>query len=193
VRARFGLVLCAAAVTAGCGSSPSSTFYALGPSQGIAQAGAPHAIKLRRVTIPGYLDRPEIVRRVVDFRLGVAAYERWGEPLDAMLGRVLAEDLEQRLPGSSVFTEDGAITAEPDATVEIELRRFDVGANGEVNLVAEVASERGPGHQASTSRAVVLHATPKDATTAALVAAMSELLGQLADQVSMLLRVAAGS
>jgi len=102
---------------------------------------------------------------------------------------VLAEDLEQRLPGSSVFTEDGSITAAPDATVEVDVRRFDVGATGGVNLVAEVAVlQAGQGHPASTSRAVTLSEAPKDETTTSFVAAMSDLLGQLADQVAALLR-----
>ncbi len=183
----FFAVAIGAVLVAGCGSSPNSTFYALAPTQGAAQKGAPHAIKVRRVTIPGYLDRPEIVRRVVDFKLGVDQYERWGEPLDAMLGRVLAADIEQRTPGSTVFTEDGAITVDPDATVEIDLREFAVGAGGEVDLDAEIAVERGTSHTAASSQAVSLRKSPKDGSTASLVSAMSDLLGQLADRVAVML------
>jgi hypothetical protein len=187
MRANLGLVLLAAAL-AGCGSSPPSTFYALAPTQGSAQPSTYHTVKVRRLGIPGYLDRPEVVRRIVDFKLGVADTERWGEPFDEMVGRVLAEDLQQRAPGTSVFAEGGAITADPDATVEVDLRRFDVDANGEVTLVAQVAVEKGTAHVGAATKSVTLKGKPNNAGTSALVETMSDLLGQLADQIAPLLR-----
>jgi uncharacterized lipoprotein YmbA len=87
-----------------------------------------------------------------------------------------------------VFTEDGAITADPEATVEIDILRFDIGEDGEVNLVAEIAVERGQGHSATGARSVHLHMRPSGATTSALVKTMSDLLGQLADNVAAVLR-----
>ena len=210
MRTRARLVTFAGALLAlatGCGSSPEPIFYALSPTRGVVQVqaqaqaqaqlspppgapqtGAPHAIRIRRPGLAGYLDRPEIVRRVVEFRLGVAANERWGEPLDMMVARVLAEDIQQRVPGASVFTAEGAITADPDATVEVDVQRFDVGETGEVNLVAQVAVERGATHTAAATQAVRLGARPKADTTAALVSTMSDLLGQMADQIAAMLR-----
>ena len=37
----------------------------------------------------------------------------WGEPVGAMLGRVLVIELSQRLPNSKVYSESGAITGMP--------------------------------------------------------------------------------
>ncbi len=182
------LCVLAVTITTACASSPEPSFYALAPTPGATQPPAPRTIRIRRPGIAGYLDRPEIVHRVADFRLGVASDERWGEPLDAMLGRVIAEDVEQRLPGSSVYTQDGAITADTDTTVEVDVRRFDIGGAGEVNLVAEVAVEHGDGHGPAASHPVTLKETPKTTTTAGLVATMSDLLGQLADQIAAMLR-----
>jgi uncharacterized lipoprotein YmbA len=145
-------------------------------------------IEIRRPAVAGYLDRPEIVRRIVDYRLGVAANDRWGEPLDAMIGRVLAQDLEQRAPGSSVYTEAGSITAPADAFVEVDLRRFDVSDDGNVTLVAEVAVERAGEHAPVAVRSVSLHEAPAGGSTGALALAMSELLGKLSDQIAAILR-----
>jgi uncharacterized protein len=180
----------------GCGSSPAAHFFALSPSpehapvagEASTAPAAPHAIRLRRPSIPGYLDRPEIVRSVVGYRLGLGNSERWGGPLDEMIGRVLAQDIERRLPGTSVFTEDGAITADPDATVEVSVQRFEVGEGGDVSLAVEVAVTRGPDRAAPVTRAVHLGARPEDGTTSGLVATMSALLGQLADQIAAMLR-----
>jgi uncharacterized lipoprotein YmbA len=173
---------------AACGSSPEPAFYALAPTRGVAENTGLHTVRIRRPGLAGYLDRPEIVRQVTDYRLGVAANERWGEPLDAMLGRVLAEDVEQRVPGVSVFTEDGAITQDPDATVEVDVRRLDVGAEGRANLWAEVAVERANHQGSPASRSVQLSAVPASPATSALVATLSDLLGQLADQIAAMLR-----
>jgi uncharacterized lipoprotein YmbA len=184
----FLLNFSAFAPLAACGSSAEPAFYALAPTRGVAENRGLHTVRIRRPGLAGYLDRPEIVRQVTDYRLGVAVNERWGEPLDAMLGRVLAEDVEQRVPGASVFTEDGAITQDPDATVEVDIRRFDVGAEGRVNLWAEVAVERASHQGQPATRSVQLSAVPASAATSALVATMSDLLGQLADQIAALLR-----
>jgi uncharacterized lipoprotein YmbA len=185
VRAWVAAALCSA-VWSGCGSSPGSTFFALAPATGVPQPCRLRAIEIRRPGLAGYLDRPEIVKRVVDFRLGIAGTDRWGEPLDAMVARVLAQDVEQRLPESTVFTEEGAITADPDATVEVDVRRFDVDDTGEVVLQAEVALEVGASHAATTSRGLTLREKPHGPTTPALVGAMSDLLGRLADRIAAL-------
>lgn len=185
-----------AASTVACGSSPPSAFYALSPTPGDtpsppalpapAIGASARAIRLRRPSIPSYLDRPEIVRRVAGDRLGLATDERWGGPLDEMIGRVLAQDVEERLPGSSVYVEDGAITADPDATVEVNVERFEEGDGGDLTLVAQVAVERGDAHRASAARSVRLVARA-GASTAAQVAAMSNLLGRLAQEIAAML------
>jgi uncharacterized protein len=184
----FAAALLLLAGATACGSSAPATFYALSPESGAVHPAPFHTVRLRRPGVAGYLDRPEIIRRIVDFRLGLVDTDRWASPLDEMLGRVLAQDLQQRLPGSSVFTEDGAITADADATVEVDVRRFDVGDSGEVNLVAEVALEKQGTHAAAGTRAVTLRQTPTAGSTTALVHTMSDLLGQLADQIAALLR-----
>ncbi|HEX3771212.1 MAG TPA: PqiC family protein [Polyangiaceae bacterium] len=171
----------------GCGSSPPSSFFALSPTSpaaaGSAQPGALHTVRIRRPALPGYLDRPEVVHRIAGYRLGVAANDRWGGPLDEMVGRVLAQDLEVRVPGVSAYTEDGAISAEADATVEVNIERFEADERGEMWLAADVAVERGLAHQGAT-RSVHLTSHSHGETTAAIVAAMSDLLGQLSDQIA---------
>ncbi len=172
----------------GCGVSPPSTFYALSAESGTAQPSPVHTLKLRRPAIAGYLDRQVIVKTVVDHRLGLVDTDRWAAPLDEMLGRVLAQDVEQRLAGSVVFTEDGAITADANLTLEVDVRRFDVGDGGKVNLVAEVALEKGDAHASVGTRTVELQQVPRCPTTQALVAAMSDLVGKLADVIAALAR-----
>ena len=88
-------------------------------------------MELQRPGLAGYLDRPGIVRANSAVQLSVTTNERWGEPLGDLIGRILAENLNQRLPGSSVFTSSGSISAQPDARVELDVQRLDADASGD--------------------------------------------------------------
>ena len=137
---------------------------------------------------PGYLDRPEIVRNNADYRLRIPAGERWGEPVGDLIARTLAEDLTARMPGTSVFTSSGSISATADRTVELDVQRFDLDGQGQVVLLAQVAVSRGTSRSVASAQTVQVRVTPAGATTADMVAAMSAALGQLADRIAPMLR-----
>ncbi len=93
--------------------------------------GAPKAIELRQIGLARYLERSQIVRSSENYRLDVMANDWWGEPLGAMLARVLVEELSQRLPQSIVFAETGAVSVTPDATIELNVSRLDENTAGD--------------------------------------------------------------
>jgi uncharacterized lipoprotein YmbA len=167
---------------AGC-SSPDPTLYTLDPAPGQAVATNFHTIEVRKPGLAGYLDRSDIVLKNSAYKLSTNSQERWGEPLGDMIGRVLTQDLTQRLPGAGVFDQSGAITAYPDARLEVDILTFDPGASGDVTLNASYALESGTGHHPIASRHVTLTA-PTTGGAANLAATMSALLGQLADQIA---------
>ncbi len=170
-------------VLAGC-SSPDPTFYTLQtlPGQPIQTQAA--TIEVRRPGLAGYLDRSDIVLKNAAYRLNVNSQLRWGEPLGDMIGRVLTQNLSQRLPNASVFSQSGAITADPQLRVEVDILNFDADASGAVVLNAEVAVERGSTHQPVRTRHVSLTAQPAAPGAGSLVAGMSSLLGTLSDRVA---------
>ena len=161
-------------------NSPSPALYTMEVPPGAARRGGPRVIEIRAVSMARYLERSQIVRSTENFRLDVLPNDWWGEPLDAMLGRVLARALTQRLPGSTVFVENGAISVEPEATLQVNVQRLDQDAARAIHLIAQFAIRRG----ASETRGVALRVPVRGATTADLVAAMSEAVGQLADQIA---------
>jgi uncharacterized lipoprotein YmbA len=179
---RRGGLLALAAVLASC-SSPNPKLYILAMLPGKTLRGAPSAVDLRAIAIARYLERSQIVRTSEGYRLDVLSNEWWGEPLDTMMGRVLVQELDQRLPGSTVYSDSGAISTPADATVEINLQRFDLDRDGDVLLAAQIAVEG----KRSASRAVALKERPEDGSTQALVAAMSVAVAQLADTIAEML------
>lgn len=171
-------------LTASC-ASPDPALFTLQPVAGTAQAAtAGQVIELRRPGLAGYLDRPDIVLRDAGYQLSVNSQQRWAEPIGDMIGRVLTQDLSQRVPSSTVFSESGAITADPTLRVELDIVRFDQGADGRLTLVAETALEAGRSHVPLRTRHITLTADAPGPGAAALVAAMSTLLGQLADRLA---------
>ena len=178
------MLLALAALPAGC-ASPNPTLYILAPVPGTpqtsaARAGTPRIVALRAISIPHYLERSQIVRSSEGYRMDVLSNEWWGEPLDAMMSRILVQELNQRLPGSTVYGDRGAISTSPDATVEINLQRLDLDRDGTVLLTAQIAVDG----KATASRGVALTVRPADGTTQALVAAMSTATAQLADAIA---------
>ena len=91
---------------------------------------APKVIALRAIAIAHYLERSQIVRSSEGYRMDVLSNEWWGEPLDTMMGRILVQELNQRLPGNTVYGDSGAISTPADATVEINLQRLDTRSPG---------------------------------------------------------------
>lgn len=184
MRALAGILLLLAA----CAHSPDPRFFALSAQNGSpARPPRPLKVELRRTALPGYLDRPHIVRRSTAEQLELGGDERWGAPLDEMVGATLAEDLAQRLPTCIVYTDSGAISSAPDVRVEVQLFRFERVANGEVWLLAEVAVHA-TGTEAPTTQRFALTQRSTTGTTSEIVTSLSQLLGKLADGISAMIR-----
>jgi uncharacterized lipoprotein YmbA len=138
---------------------------------------------LRTIGVPRYLVRRQIVRSSENYQIDVIANNWWGEPLDAMLGRVLVQELGDRLPHSHVYEATGAVTATPDASIEVELQRLDIDANGQLLLIAQAAVSSGP-REPVVRRGFRIVVTPPSTAVASQVAATSAALGQMADGIA---------
>ena len=174
-----------AAMLAAC-SSPNPVLYTVAPAQGPVQTGAPRVITIQQISLPRYLERSEIVRSSENYRLDVMSNDWWGEPLGAMLTRILVEELTQRLPQSTVFRESGAVTASPDATIELNMQRLDEDASGNLVLQAQ-ASVDFKGQRAPLLRNFRFAVTSPAADIQGEVNAISTAVGQLADGLASML------
>lgn len=156
---------------AGCASSPPTNFYTLSdtPPEASAPAGAGHVI-ITGVTIPGEIDRPEIVRRIGSNQLSVAESDRWAAPLDDTIRRVLTDDIGRRMPGAA---------AEPQRPVTVDIHEFYGDAGCNVTLRA-VWTLKQAGAQARNEE---IHVPSSGSCPTTLAATMSLALGQLSDRI----------
>jgi uncharacterized protein len=182
--ARRAALLLAAALAA-C-SSPSPVLYTIAPVQGRVQTVAPKVIALQQIATARYLERSEIVRSSENYRLDVMSNDWWGEPLAAMLSRILIEELGQRLPQSTVIGETGAVSVSPDATIALNVQRLDEDASGSLVLQAQ-ASVNFKGRTAPLLRNFRFVVTPSAPGIQGEVSAISSAVGQLADGLASML------
>jgi uncharacterized lipoprotein YmbA len=167
-------------------SSPNPLLYTIAPVSGAVQNSGPKVVALQQVSTARYLERSEIVRSSESYRLDIMSNDWWGEPLGAMLSRVLVEELGQRLPQSTVFAESGAVTATPDATIELNVQRLDEDASGNLILQAQ-ASVSFKSHGSPLLRNFRFAVPPPAPGVPGEVTAISTAVGQLADGLASML------
>lgn len=151
-------------------------FYTLSPVGGeSADVNAPSAIRVARVTLPGEIDRPELVQRIDSTRLQMADNDRWAAPLGEMIRRTLSDDLRARVP---------AATGEPES-LYVDIEEFIGGADCTVSLRA-AWNIRAPKATEPSKRGYenVHIAAPSSCQLGALPQAMSRALAELADRIA---------
>ena len=177
----------AAALLASC-RSPEPALYTILPVSGATRRGGPAAVAVREVSLARYLDRQQIVRSAESYRLEVSGNDWWGEPLDAMLTRVLVENLAQRLPASNVLASGGAVSVPGEAAmVEVNIQRLGLVRPGTLALTAQVSVRR-PGPRArEQTRTEAIEVPAEGEEVRAFVAAASQAMGRLSDAVARML------
>jgi len=133
--------LCILLVTlGGCAGTPPSKIYMLEPiSHGPAPPGTVAldqavSIGLGPVTLPDYLDRPQIVTRTDQNTVQLAEFDRWAEPLSSNVSRALAEKLVVLLQNDSVVPYPWPGSIDVTYQVVVDVYRFD-GILGEKALL----------------------------------------------------------
>jgi hypothetical protein len=169
---------------AGCASSPPTRFFALDPVSPGAAAAAGDAsapVKVDAVHIPPALDRDSMVRGESNNQLQISSQDRWAGDLGEMIRRVLTQDLAQRLPSGMVVAPESPAPAGARGLV-IDILTFQPQA-GEVVLDADWTLLQGT--QANPVLRRSAHLTQSAMPSAqGEAAAMSALLGQLADDIA---------
>ena len=168
-------------------SSSDPVLYTLPVKPGPQFPKSPPVVQVRDIGLARYLDRREIVRSSADYKLNVSNNDWWGEQLGGMLSRVIVLGLSQRLPSSSVYAEGGAISADPNAVLAINIQRLEPDASGaNVELLAQAAVEFNRPRRTANRSFRIVKPMPSP-TVAGQVAATSDAVGELTDGLAALL------
>lgn len=186
--ARAALVLLSVSLAVGCvlKRSAPARLYVLDATAArhaaAPPAGAVPVVGVLRVSVPAWLDRPEIAARGPDGEVLVDEGARWGEPLGRGVQRVVAENLSRLRPDRRVLTEPFPLRQVLDVRLDLAITEAARQADGSVlvearwALLARDGSVLGQHH--FTHRAAALRGP------AAAVAATSEGLAELSRAVA---------
>ena len=142
-------------------------------------------IGLGPITLPQYLDRPDIVTREGANQMRLPEYHRWAEPLEPLLTRIMAEDLYALLDASDVIPLPQRGDIPLDRVVEVDVARFDATQEGEVVLDARWRIYQGDNETLITSgRSLSAEPSAPLPDYDAVVAAMSRAVGQVSREIA---------
>lgn len=189
-----GWILALVLLLTGCGSTPSNNYYVLTAHEGVSTDGQTPSLGIGPIRIPEYLNRTALVYRRDGNRLQIADYERWAEPLEEGVGRVLGLNLAGLLDTENVRPFPWHPGRAPDFGVSVNLLALDAD-EGRAVLEAEWMVYRPDTSAAVSRRMTRLEYSPPDGKLAPgdLAAAYSELLYRLSEEISGAIREADGS
>ena len=138
------LALCGVALLglSGCLGSPPTHLYLVPPLTGPDPAPPASAgqrdltLGVGPVTVPPYLDRPQLVTRTSRAKLVLADLDQWAAPLSYTIARVLAENLALLIPTERVVLYPWTRTLDPDSQVTVDVLQCDRGPGNQVILTA---------------------------------------------------------
>jgi len=181
----------AAVLAAGClKRSKVARTYVLDPTPEAAAAmtEAPLAVVgVERVSVPDWLDRPQITVRATSGEVVTDEFSRWGEPLPLGVQRVVAESLARLLPDRRVVAAPFAPRDRVDQHVEITVVEAGRQADGSVLLEWRFAVLANDGTVLARRRSSH-RASPTAPGPAGAVTGIDEALGSLSRELADVLR-----
>ena len=189
-RAFYWVWALGAILIAGCaGTSPSVTFYTLNALSGMKadipedNAGLGIVIGIGPVTLPGYLDRPQIVTRKGQNQLDISEFHRWGDSLLKDFSRVMVKNVSILLSTNRVTVYPWPDDFSPDYQIRLDVEQFDgqIGHAVSLDVRWSVTGREGKDLVIQTS---AIEEPMSTADYQGLVAAMSRAIDTLSRQVT---------
>jgi uncharacterized lipoprotein YmbA len=183
------VILGTSLMVGGCASQP-SRFYLLSAlpnteTAALATSGEQAAtIGVGPVTLPRYLDRPQIITRTSPYEFKLAEFDRWAESLDTNFTRVLAENLALLIPTARVAVMPWPRATTMDYQIIVDVTHFLSQVGGESLLIADWILFKGEGQQVLLTEKSRVSAPAGGQDYAAMVAAMSQTVASLSREIA---------
>ena len=180
------LLLALAVCFSACGGkSATSQFYVLSPlPQPGLSAGEGMTIGVFPVSMPDYLDRPQIVTRVSENELKLDEFSRWAEPLKDSFTRALVQNLSTILNTAKVIKTTQSTGSLMSLQVAVEVVQFDGTLGGDVVLIAKWGLFDADGKKLLLGKGSSFKEPTGAPTYEALVAAESKAVAALSREIA---------
>jgi len=166
--------------------SPETEYYLLTAEAEVpaklGSAAEKQLLSVGPVLIPELLDRPQIVTRS-GFRAQIHDQQRWAEPLDTSVLRVVSENLERLYPGWTTVDHLEPMAARADRSLRLDVRRLDGSPGGKAVLDILWQLSNSSSTSAPLSGRFQQTLAQSDASHEALARALSQGLVQLCREI----------
>ncbi len=133
---RLAAILGLAILLGACGTTPPGNHYVLSSPGGTAPTGDSPSLGVGPITIPEYLKRNGLVYNRQGNQLQISETERWAEPLDSGIARVITINLSKLLDTQDVRPFPWHPKRPPEFGVKVRIVTLNAG-DDEAELVAE--------------------------------------------------------
>jgi uncharacterized protein len=185
------LLLALAVCLSACGGkSATSKFYVLTPlPQPVLSAEGATVIGVFPVTMPDYLDRPQVVTRVSENEIKLDEFNRWAEPLKDSFTRALVQNLSTLLNTAKVIKTTDIAGSSMSLQVGVEVVQFDGTLGGDVVLIAKWGLFEANGKKLLLGKRSSFKEPTGAATYEALVAAESKAVAALSLEIAEAIKI----
>lgn len=187
---RFGVACLCVLNFFGCGTSQPSHFYLLramspGSVSGLSETN-PSSLSfgLGPVTLPKYLDRPQIVTKSSAHKVDLAEFHKWAEPLSDNVSYVLSENLSALLLTDRIAQYPWPGSTSVDYQITVDVLQFDGTMGEEAVLVARWSLLRDDDKTVIITKKTRATHRPTSQDYEALVEAMSQNLEDLSREIA---------
>jgi uncharacterized protein len=142
------------------------------------------SIAINRPSIPGYLDRQQLVTRSGG-QLMISNVDLWGEPLDVGISRVIASNLSRLTGSTNIQPVENFVTLDYATLLELRITRFEPGESN--NMILEGTWKLQPIKGGETRSHFFSTSTSISSTSPRMTArvnAMNQCLERLARQIT---------
>lgn len=135
------------------------------------------------ITIPGYIDRPQIVTKTESAELQLAEFNRWAEPMEGMFTRALTANIRSLTGSHRIHSYPWSSNLEFTYRINAKVIKFENNANGDALLVVHWQLT----HDREKSNLKTMHsefnASASNTSYSARVAALNDTLAQFAQEI----------
>jgi uncharacterized protein len=175
----------------GCASTASVKFYVLEP---LSQTSSPTITNLKQgsigvgpISVPTLLEHQQIVTRSSDNTVHIAEFHQWASPLQDNLLQTLTRNLASLQPNHLFRAYPWSIHGTVDLQVIVDIIRFDTSPGKSANLEANWTIKNENTHKTLKSGRSVIKQALSDSSYPGTVRALSKILGQFSQEVSLAL------
>jgi uncharacterized protein len=188
---KYLTVMVMAVFLSACNSTPAVQFYVLDSvsktNPNVGATGKPRSIGIGPVSMPALLEHKQIVRRLHGNTVQLAEFQQWASPLQDNLLQVLTRNLASLQPSNIVRVYPWSIHGTVDLQVIIDIIRFDTTPGESANLEANWTIKNESSRTALKNGHTVINHTLVDKSYPGTVHALSKLLGEFSQEISLAL------